>query len=1120
MVQTKLLRSVFDWIEEDATTQAAIRSAEEKLQGTDNIKESQGGRVCNHCGNIFAPDAVFCRKCGAQRGKEDGLNQDNAEMAMRNTKTLYSDVAMRAKKYKKHATITVEEIALKHGIPPQNLVDYLTAEVQALDACRSLPFTILLIISFAFVGLYHDNANLVKAVEAGLSEDIAGNANFAFSGPNMGHKAIFDVNSVADFWSWMGKGVLPLFWVQEAALAEGREPCSDCNDLPYYDAALEHRAERYSREKRGVILYYDRMVLGIRMSQERYGDDPADVAECPMKPTQLAKVYDKDCVGGKKYTIQPELADARRTPLPLKRVQWLFIHDDYDDVQKKIEEMELSQWIDEKTQKVEVAYVIYNGEYGLHSMIMCGFFFTRGGRLWKDIIPLSAYDSAFNDRRALAGDAVWVTCLLYLIIHEVSVIVKNSKTQKGFLLNVYLNPQGNAIWNIIHWGSCSVGIIIVLMFVWNIMLTGDMNDALEDLGNINETANRTQYRDQGLVYWNKVETAVHFQYYMKLFSAMYPLAVILRLFKAFNDLPVLAVVTQTMKEAFGDLAHFLIIFMSVFILYAVSAVVLYGRNVPTFTTMVRSVCTCFRIMLGDFDWEEMRQVGRLNAFMWLLPFTFLIVMVLLNMLIAIVMDTYNNVKDRAEHADSLFVIGKKLWSAGGDLDLETVLEGVNKFMKDIEEQRLKVERALNLDQEEIDFSDIENLNMAVQAATGGMIEEGEGSHEARKVKAKPSLLTDKELRAYVPNMRTEQRMRLMSAAIMGFYNQHKPSTDLDELCRLVHKINDRTRKLKRLEKEKMKMRGEARMNIPEMKQLHTALRDNMKDTRIDLVEWLFDDNEDNMLPQGVLQYEAGARGQAKQNETEDKPSKTDLPVPTTESLEVLEDELKVGREVAEEALKAVNELHQMLVKSKEDSRKAVDKYKALFDRALALKEENRKQRDRYKQDQDRLKDLTSERDEYFERVQALLKENHELQAEFGSLSQGGEEENGYYDGNPQDYPPVDRDRSFERDSSRPWSRPPDRMDSYRGQSSYFGTGRGTPPRELSNERLSASGYYDNGYDGNGYGGGANGGYTNGHGNGGYGNGYDSTAYGYGDDVSPPPFLPHGANGNGGVGLRR
>jgi hypothetical protein len=59
--------------------------------------------------------------------------------------------------------------------------------------------------------------------------------------------------------------------------------------------------------------------------------------------------------------------------------------------------------------------------------------------------------------------------------------------------------------------------------------------------------------------------------------------------------------------------------------------------------------------MGDFDWDEMRRIGRLEAWIWFLTFMLLVNLIMLNMLVAIIMDVYAEVKSALpEDADTLW----------------------------------------------------------------------------------------------------------------------------------------------------------------------------------------------------------------------------------------------------------------------------------------------------------------------------------------------------------------------------------------------------------------------------------------------------------------------------------
>merc|ERR1711920_497617 len=65
--------------------------------------------------------------------------------------------------------------------------------------------------------------------------------------------------------------------------------------------------------------------------------------------------------------------------------------------------------------------------------------------------------------------------------------------------------------------------------------------------------------------------------------------------------------------------------------------------------------TVFRTLLGDFDYVALTEVGRSSALVWFMSFMVLLNLVMLNMLLAIVMDVYGDVKGAlSDSAETLF----------------------------------------------------------------------------------------------------------------------------------------------------------------------------------------------------------------------------------------------------------------------------------------------------------------------------------------------------------------------------------------------------------------------------------------------------------------------------------
>jgi hypothetical protein len=145
-------------------------------------------------------------------------------------------------------------------------------------------------------------------------------------------------------------------------------------------------------------------------------------------------------------------------------------------------------------------------------------------------------------------------------------------------------------------------------------------------------------------FFHSVHNTVQHVYRFRVVLAMFQFLIGGRLFKAFDAQPRLALVTRTISRAGVTLVHFMVVWLSVFFVFIISAVVLFGQEIKYFANISRASHTTFRILLGDFDWEEVHAVGRAQAYIWFWLLQWGLNLVMLNMLLGIILDTYAEVK--------------------------------------------------------------------------------------------------------------------------------------------------------------------------------------------------------------------------------------------------------------------------------------------------------------------------------------------------------------------------------------------------------------------------------------------------------------------------------------------
>ncbi|XP_052852541.1 polycystic kidney disease 2-like 2 protein [Drosophila gunungcola] len=118
----------------------------------------------------------------------------------------------------------------------------------------------------------------------------------------------------------------------------------------------------------------------------------------------------------------------------------------------------------------------------------------------------------------------------------------------------------------------------------------------------------------------------------------------IKIFKFISFNKTLVQFTTTLKRCSKDLAGFSLMFGIVFLAYAQLGLLLFGTKHPDFRNFITSILTMIRMILGDFQYNLIEQANRVLGPIYFLTYILLVFFILLNMFLAIIMETYNTVK--------------------------------------------------------------------------------------------------------------------------------------------------------------------------------------------------------------------------------------------------------------------------------------------------------------------------------------------------------------------------------------------------------------------------------------------------------------------------------------------
>jgi polycystin 2 len=130
-----------------------------------------------------------------------------------------------------------------------------------------------------------------------------------------------------------------------------------------------------------------------------------------------------------------------------------------------------------------------------------------------------------------------------------------------------------------------------------------------------------------------------------------------KLFKYISFNKTMTQLASTLSRCAGDIMGFGVMFFIVFFAFAQLGYLLFGTQVGDYSTFDSAIFTLLRTILGDFDFNSMEKANRILGPIFFLCYVFFVFFVLLNMFLAIINDTYSEVKAEIAAQRNEFELG-------------------------------------------------------------------------------------------------------------------------------------------------------------------------------------------------------------------------------------------------------------------------------------------------------------------------------------------------------------------------------------------------------------------------------------------------------------------------------
>ncbi|CAG9768877.1 unnamed protein product [Ceutorhynchus assimilis] len=284
-----------------------------------------------------------------------------------------------------------------------------------------------------------------------------------------------------------------------------------------------------------------------------------------------------------------------------------------------LNELKENLWITRGTRAIFVDFSIYNGNLNLHCVCKLIFEFLPSG----GVTPNYRFSTATLTPVRNVKHYVLKVLLYIFSAYAAYCLCEELREMFYFKCKYFLQ-----FWNYID--LCVIFLTFLLVFGTEYNL-------------VNIKYYVDNIRDNPTAYGNLEQPHVLYQV-VNIGGAVLLFFLYMRTFKYLNFNRRMAQLNNTIRNCAKDIMGFSVMFFVAFFAYAELGYLVFGNEVDDFRSFGQSMFTLLRTILGDFDYDKIHNANWIVAPIYFLTYIMLVFFVLLNMFLAIINDTYADVK--------------------------------------------------------------------------------------------------------------------------------------------------------------------------------------------------------------------------------------------------------------------------------------------------------------------------------------------------------------------------------------------------------------------------------------------------------------------------------------------
>lgn len=317
-----------------------------------------------------------------------------------------------------------------------------------------------------------------------------------------------------------------------------------------------------------------------------------------------------------------------------------------------------NKWLDRSTKSFQMDALLLNAEANLYGLLNVQWTFNADGGVQQSIrvgcFQALAGEMSFMD---FLPELAWLALIGYILYQELGDLVCSAR-------HCRCGEYFSSWWNIVDWVSIGLGFVLAWFYFIISRFTISLTEDVVALPRAPLAANLdiAAYRQQ----WSDVIDSAAYIYWLREWLGLslfwYTSVITLRFMKGFQGQSKLALMQITLTNAFDDIIHFFITMFVMFVNFVLGGRLLFGSEVKDWTRFDRSVSASLRLMLGNLDFQEMYEVAPITATIWFWLFLISVFCVLMNLLVAIVIDHFSNIRAHVGQTTSILTDSIRGWN--------------------------------------------------------------------------------------------------------------------------------------------------------------------------------------------------------------------------------------------------------------------------------------------------------------------------------------------------------------------------------------------------------------------------------------------------------------------------